>query len=482
MGSLTTHKISFICFLDLLAASLIVPLMSNYLRNDIHLSNFLIGIISSTFSLLQIVSAPVVGYLSDLCGRKTILLSCLLICAVSYFLLGLFQHIAVIILVRVVLGVFKHTQVICKAYISDICEDSSKAFSQLMTITFLGFFIGPSLGGHVIGYENGFFYVCTIAAGIFVVNFVYAYCVVYDGKRKKGTTPAAVDEVSHAQGNTPASVNEVFNEQLLAAGDVNEVSNGHLLAAEDVNEVSNEHLLAARDVNAEIEKNSDEVGVSDREMVLDSETLTRSSFLSYMKDTFSIEWSHYWSIFLIKFLYALSMSLFYSNYISVLTHNFGSSSQVTGYTVSFQGFVGSVSNMFVRIENKNSYSSLYYSFILLSISVLALYACANLYLLVVLLIPLSIASSLIRVLCINITMATGKQDNRNGNISGIYNSLTSVAKVITPILGGLVTDWTQDNYKTTFLVSFVFAVVATVFCKLVLIQERDRDTQKEKED
>uniref|UniRef100_A0A8D8ZZQ7 Major facilitator superfamily domain-containing protein 9 n=1 Tax=Cacopsylla melanoneura TaxID=428564 RepID=A0A8D8ZZQ7_9HEMI len=454
MGSLTTHKISFICFLDLLAASLIVPLMSNYLRNDIHLSNFLIGIISSTFSLLQIVSAPVVGYLSDLCGRKTILLSCLLICAVSYFLLGLFQHIAVIILVRVVLGVFKHTQVICKAYISDICEDSSKAFSQLMTITFLGFFIGPSLGGHVIGYENGFFYVCTIAAGIFVVNFVYAYCVVYDGKRKKGTTPAAVDEVSHAQGNTPASVNEVSNEQLLAAGHV----------------------------NAEIENNSDEVGVSDREMVLDSETLTRSSFLSYMKDTFSIEWSHYWSIFLIKFLYALSMSLFYSNYISVLTHNFGSSSQVTGYTVSFQGFVGSVSNMFVRIENKNSYSSLYYSFILLSISVLALYACANLYLLVVLLIPLSIASSLIRVLCINITMATGKQDNRNGNISGIYNSLTSVAKVITPILGGLVTDWTQDNYKTTFLVSFVFAVVATVFCKLVLIQERERDTQREKED
>lgn len=430
MGTLTPHKISFICFLDLFAASLIVPLMNNYLRSEIHLSNFVIGVISSTFSLLQIISAPTIGYLTDLYGRKTILLSCLFTCIVSYFLLGVFKNVFVIVLVRVLLGVFKHTQVICKAYISDICDDSAKAYSELMTVTFLGFFIGPALGGHIINYESGFLYICCLASVIFLINFVYTYVVVYDVEKRKRKTSETLGE---------DRINEVLDTVL-------EMSK------------PSEKLLK------ETGHDKDALHTPD----------TKATFLSYCKDTFNIDWSQYWGIFLIKFLYALSMSLFYSNYISVLTHNYQSSSQVTGYTVSFQGLVGTVANIFINMNGRDSYSSLYYSFILLSVSVFCLYACANLYLFVILLVPLSISSSLIRVLCINITMATGKQCNRNGNISGIYNSLTSIAKVVTPILGGLLSDYVQDNYKVTFLVSFVFAAVGVICSRVVMVTQNSK--------
>ncbi|KAI5698782.1 hypothetical protein M8J76_004481 [Diaphorina citri] len=435
MGSLTPHKISFICFLDLFAASLIVPLVNNYLRTQVLLSNFTIGAIASTFSLLQIISAPTVGYLSDLYGRKTILLTCLFTCIVSYLLLGLYKSVYVIFFVRILLGLFKHTQVLCKAYISDICVDSTKAFSQLMMVTFLGFFIGPAIGGHVIHYENGFFYICCMTSALFVVNFVYTYWVVTDVKKYPTRTSLSPN------GLESSDVNPLLQEEI------------------DM-DMGNDR---PRDIKEErhVEKDS-------RARV----SLSQSSFLTYCRETFNIDWSAYWGIFLIKFLYALAMSLFYSNYISVLTHNFHANSQVTGYTVSFQGLVGSFSNVLIHIDSRNSYSSLYYSFILLTVSILALYVSVNLYLFVLLLIPLSISSSLIRVLCINITMSMSSHSNRNGNISGIYNSLTSIAKVITPLLGGIISDWVQDNYKVTFLVAFLFGAVGVVTTRVVMMKSR----------
>lgn len=440
MGPLTTYKISFICFLDLFAASLIVPLMNNYLRAEIKLSNFVIGIISSTFSLLQIMSAPTVGYLSDLHGRKNILLSCLFVCVLCYFLLGVFKNVFVIVLVRILLGVFKHTQVICKAFISDICADSTKAYSQLMMVTFLGFFIGPALGGHIITYENGFMYICWLSSSVFLLTFVYAYFVVYDVEKREPST-----------GGTEEAGQE---------GD---------------------SLLGEEFIDGQLTSNSENSGApfKSKDTAKAKEPFSKD-FISYCKETFNIEWSRYWGIFLIKFLYALSMSLFYSNYISVLTHNFESSSQITGYTVSFQGLIGSFANFFINIKHKDSFVSLYYSFMLLSVSILSLYACVNLYLFVILLIPLSISSSLIRVLCVNITMSSS-ESNRSGNISGIYNSLTSIAKVITPILGGLVSDWVQDNYKVTFLVSFVFAFVGVVFSRIVMVRSERlfRETKRD---
>ncbi|XP_026677311.1 major facilitator superfamily domain-containing protein 9-like [Diaphorina citri] len=440
MGSLTPHKISFICFLDLFAASLIVPLVNNYLRTQVLLSNFTIGAIASTFSLLQIISAPTVGYLSDLYGRKTILLTCLFTCIVSYLLLGLYKSVYVIFFVRILLGLFKHTQVLCKAYISDICVDSTKAFSQLMMVTFLGFFIGPAIGGHVIHYENGFFYICCMTSALFVVNFVYTYWVVTDVKKYPTRTSLSPN------GLESSDVNPLLQEEI------------------DM-DMGNDR---PRDIKEErhVEKDS-------RARV----SLSQSSFLTYCRETFNIDWSAYWGIFLIKFLYALAMSLFYSNYISVLTHNFHANSQVTGYTVSFQGLVGSFSNVLIHIDSRNSYSSLYYSFILLTVSILALYVSVNLYLFVLLLVSckkFKEGEEKPKWAKKDLSFYNDADLERlfDHNISGIYNSLTSIAKVITPLLGGIISDWVQDNYKVTFLVAFLFGAVGVVTTRVVMMKSR----------
>ncbi|KAJ8870628.1 hypothetical protein PR048_029651 [Dryococelus australis] len=58
---------------DLFAVSLVMPLMSTHLRS-LGASHFLIGLLGSTYSCLQLFSGPVVGSWSDIRGRRAVLL------------------------------------------------------------------------------------------------------------------------------------------------------------------------------------------------------------------------------------------------------------------------------------------------------------------------------------------------------------------------------------------------------------------------
>lgn len=73
---------------------------------------------------------------------------------------------------RVLLGVTKHTQSICKALITDLLpvNERAEAFSQSMAYSQLGFIIGPVLGGHLSEFSNGFAYVCGTTSLLFILN------------------------------------------------------------------------------------------------------------------------------------------------------------------------------------------------------------------------------------------------------------------------------------------------------------------------
>uniref|UniRef100_A0A1B6DT32 Major facilitator superfamily (MFS) profile domain-containing protein n=1 Tax=Clastoptera arizonana TaxID=38151 RepID=A0A1B6DT32_9HEMI len=160
-----------VSLIDLLGASLFMPLFATHLRS-LGMSYLQIGSLSSVYFGAQLVSGPLIGNLSDIYGRKPVLLLTVSVCALCYCSFGFLLSYIVILTVRLILGISKHTQVMCKALVADIIppDDQSKSHGKLNAIASLGFVIGPAIGGHIVEMNNGFTLVCLTTCLIFLLN------------------------------------------------------------------------------------------------------------------------------------------------------------------------------------------------------------------------------------------------------------------------------------------------------------------------
>uniref|UniRef100_A0A6P7GW81 Major facilitator superfamily domain-containing protein 9-like n=1 Tax=Diabrotica virgifera virgifera TaxID=50390 RepID=A0A6P7GW81_DIAVI len=183
----TINLIYMISFLDLFAVGLTFPLFGNYLR-DLGASHTTVGLISSAYSAIQVLSGPLIGSWSDIRDRRTVLKWTLLMCAACYDLLGTTNSIVFILLLRFVLGVVKHTQSICKAVITDLVspEEQNDIFGKSASVASLGFIVGPFVGGNLSELNHGFTYVCMLTGLLFIINYV---CACYLPENTKGSTP-----------------------------------------------------------------------------------------------------------------------------------------------------------------------------------------------------------------------------------------------------------------------------------------------------
>ncbi|XP_057671124.1 major facilitator superfamily domain-containing protein 9-like [Diorhabda carinulata] len=191
MGAIKTVNLIYaISFLDLFAVGLTFPLVGNYLR-DIGASHTTVGLISSTYSAVQVLSGPFIGGWSDVRNRKSVLKFTIVICALCYALLGITRSIIFITAVRCVLGLFKHTQSICKAVITDLVplKEQNEFFARSAAVASFGFIIGPFVGGHISEFENGFTYVCLFTGMLFIINYG---CACYLPDDRKTTKPGDV--------------------------------------------------------------------------------------------------------------------------------------------------------------------------------------------------------------------------------------------------------------------------------------------------
>lgn len=131
------------------------------------------GLLIGSFALAQMLSAPLLGRVSDAAGRKPILLLTtagtivgFLIFATSTSLLGLF-------VARLVDGATGGNTAAAQAYISDSVADKAaraQGFAWLAVAGSLGFVCGPVLGGALAGGAYGMIGPPLLAAGIATVN------------------------------------------------------------------------------------------------------------------------------------------------------------------------------------------------------------------------------------------------------------------------------------------------------------------------
>lgn len=114
------------------------------------------GWLMFSFAIMQFVSMPVLGNLSDAYGRKPVLLGSLLVLSINYLIMGLAQSLVLLFIGRLISGMGSATFSTCNAYIADTTSVEERAqFFGLMGAAFgLGFVIGPVLGGFLGEYGS----------------------------------------------------------------------------------------------------------------------------------------------------------------------------------------------------------------------------------------------------------------------------------------------------------------------------------------
>ncbi|CAH1224761.1 MFSD9 [Branchiostoma lanceolatum] len=163
-------------FLDLFGVSMIIPLLSRHAKH-MGASPALMGALASVYGGLQLFSSPLIGSWGDVWGKRPMLLLCLLLTTVSYTLLGLAPTLTLAILVRILAGIFKHSQTLSKAYLADIVPKAkhSEVFGRFSAFSSMGFIVGPVVGGHLMVMEGGFLLVCLAGSALFFINL----CIVW---------------------------------------------------------------------------------------------------------------------------------------------------------------------------------------------------------------------------------------------------------------------------------------------------------------
>jgi MFS family permease len=149
-------------FVDMAGLFIIIPLVPFYAvmfqeRGEtlfgMHLDKGLLtGMVVSSFTVAQLVSAPFWGRVSDRFGRRPVMLVALTASAFAYLLFGFADSLWMLLLSRVVQGAGGGMVGVIQAYVADSVEPSqrARALGWLSASTNLGVALGPVLGSGAI--------------------------------------------------------------------------------------------------------------------------------------------------------------------------------------------------------------------------------------------------------------------------------------------------------------------------------------------
>jgi len=179
--------------IDVLALGLIIPVLPHLVRGfvggDTAQAASTIGLFGTTWALMQFLSSPVLGSLSDRFGRRPVLLLSCLGLGLDYIFMALAPTLGWLLVGRILSGITSASFATALAYISDVTPPERRAASfGLMGAAFGGgFVLGPAVGGLLAGHSarTPFW----AAAALALLNFLYGMFVLPESLAREHRRP-----------------------------------------------------------------------------------------------------------------------------------------------------------------------------------------------------------------------------------------------------------------------------------------------------
>lgn len=135
------------------------------------------GWLTLSYSVMQFISAPVLGGLSDRFGRRPVLLGSLFGLGLDYIFLAFAPSIIWLFVGRILAGITGASFTTAQAYIADVSTPEKRAqnFGLVGAAFGIGFIVGPVIGG--LFSQFGLRVPFLISAGLALVNWLYGYFI-----------------------------------------------------------------------------------------------------------------------------------------------------------------------------------------------------------------------------------------------------------------------------------------------------------------
>ncbi len=161
-------------FIDLVGFGIVLPLLPYY-AETYGASSLAVGLLSTSYSLMQFLFTPVWGRLSDRFGRRPLIMLSLAGSCVGFLIFGMARSLFSLFAGRMVAGIAGAIIPTTSAYIADVTTPENRARGMgLIGAAFgLGFILGPAIGGLLAPY--GYDKPALLASAMAGLNLLFAW-------------------------------------------------------------------------------------------------------------------------------------------------------------------------------------------------------------------------------------------------------------------------------------------------------------------
>jgi DHA1 family tetracycline resistance protein-like MFS transporter len=163
-------------FIDLVGFGIVIPVLPFYAEGTkFNATPRTVGLLFASYSIMQLIFAPILGGLSDKHGRRPVLFLSIIGTGIGFLVLGLATTLWMLFAGRILDGITGGNISTAQAYIADITtkENRAKGMGLIGAAFGLGFIFGPAIGGILSrwGIQVPFFF----AAALCFLNAILLY-------------------------------------------------------------------------------------------------------------------------------------------------------------------------------------------------------------------------------------------------------------------------------------------------------------------
>lgn len=177
-------------FVDMIGFMIVLPLLPFYALK-LNATPEVVGQLIASYSIAQLVAAPLWGRVSDRYGRRPALLIGLSASALAYLVFGFATSVWLLLLSRIVQGAGGGTTGVAQAYVADtvVPANRARALGWLSAATSAGVMVGPAIGSsaaHLGQAAPG-----VIAAVLCLINVILAWRWLPESRKEPVTQVAS---------------------------------------------------------------------------------------------------------------------------------------------------------------------------------------------------------------------------------------------------------------------------------------------------